>query len=673
VYIHKDAVVHVDLTSILQANTFHSENKQADKVKVLDPMPAILARVEERIANLPSDELAKNILLEQLGSLSVNEAFSIADNRAEDGITEVFLKNGVNQSEQPYSVFVDAISRRVNNGLAEGESIESLSNVLDRASQGSTSVHGEVREILSELGKLDHKTENYINRSESYVRFGLEQETAKISETEELFKFDGNSDKALNFTVTTKDGDLIKISLDFNTQKRKSDLTYGKAVSLSYEVEGDINLQEHQAFNALLSAVAQSSDALLNGGEFTDFIGLETFDASQLEGFDLSLASDTHDGLMTKNHYNYSYSHNDETQSVDFTHHAEDGKKGRQLQSSISLNSNIGGVYDEKAIENILSVVEQAENVASNSLKDKKDSDDKSNPIATPFKSGIETFFKTAQRLGDALDNSDQYFDESLKLAKDMFEQLRDHDPRYQGLPTAEKDRISEGFSTLADYQIKYEKNSSPLNTRNESTKKVNQFNLGFDQYTHQKGVTGNNDSTESHIEQTRSHTGEAKKLGGAVARGNIVNDNWKVDEKYKISLLSKDNMVTGLDQERNRDETRDTFTYLGAGQYSRREVKENTNSSSEIRNTEELWLENLSYSSEGYDKLSIYNGRRAEDIDVDQVFGKQYSHQFEQLTLIGDLEKLNEDNGYRSNKMRELNEIDLKMKGEFANTYFKV
>ena len=647
--------MHVDLTSLSQANTFLSESSQTDKLKILNPMPAILARVEERIANLPSNEIAKELLLEQLGSLSVNEAFTIAGNRAEDGTTEVFLKSLVNKEEQPYSVFVNTVSRRVNNGLADGESIEALSDVLDRASQGSTSIHGEVRGILSELGKLDHKTENYINRSESYIRFGLEQETAKISESEELFEFDGSSDKALNFTVTTNEGDQIKISLKFNTQTRKSDLTYGKAVSLSYEVEGDLNLQEHKAFNELLSAVAGSSDALLNGGEFTDFIGLEVFDATQLEGFDLSLATDTHDGLVAKNYYNYSYSHNDETQSVDFTHHAEDGNKGRQLQSNISLNSNIGGAFDESAIDNILSVVEQAEGVASASLKDNENSDEKSHPSATPFNSGIETFFKTAQRLGKALDHANQYFDESVKVAKDMFEQLRDNDPRYQGMPTAEKDRISAGFSTLADYQIKYEKNASPFKTNNEKTPKVNKFDLSFDQHTHQKAITGQKNDTDLHIEQTRDYTGKAIKSGGAVERGNIVNDYWQVDEKYKINLLSKDNMVIGLDQERNLEETRDTFTYLGGGQYSRREEKEDTQSSSKIRNTDELWLENLTYSSEGYDKLSIYNGRRPEDLDVEQIFGQQYSRQFEQLTLIGDIEKLSENSDYRSNKIREL------------------
>jgi len=671
--------MHVDLNFLDKTNALLQTGNKSNKLSLQDPMPALVARIEERINALPSDDVARELLHNSLASLSVSEALAAGRNKFEDGTTEIVLKKSASVSgqakliDEPHRVFVDTLSRRVNDGLAKGESVEDLTNLLDSASEGSTSIHSEVREILSAVGKLDPSTENYINRSESYVRFGLEQESAKFGDSEQLFDFDGKSDKSLNFTVTTNDGDEIQISLSFNTDKRASDLTYGKAVSLHYEIDGDIDFAEHQAFNELLSAVAASSDALLNGAKFDDLIGLEEFDATQLQGFDLSLGTDTQNGALTKNYYNYSYTQDGKTQDVNFTHHADFTVNSRTLQSKMSLHSNLGGAYDEAAIKSLLSVVEQAEGVAQKSLADKKNGHESDSAGNSIISASIQTFFKTAERLGQALDTTNQYLEESVGLAKNMFEQLSEHDPRYQGLESTEKDRLKQGFSQLADHQIKYQQSFTKSDINAYSPEKENKYSVSFDQHTSQRDINTLSDEAGNHVEQTRKYKAEALKSGGAVVRGNIVNDVWRAEEEYSINLLSAEGKVIGLDQQREREEFRDIFTYLGGGQYSRREEKEAVSSSSEIRNIENLWAEKLAFEHQGYQKLGIYNGRRPQDIDTDQIFGEQFYQQFEQLTLIGDIKKLNDDLDYRMSKFKELSTIDLVMKGQSDTINFEV
>jgi len=678
--------MHVELNANAGLKALLSENKPKNKLYIQDPMPALATRLANKIDTLPTDAIAREELQQRLAQISVFDALNAGRNKSDDDTTIVTLKDrqvikGKNGHEdkiiikkEPHRVFVDTLSRRVNSGLAKGESVDELSKMLDLASDGSLSVHNEVRNIFTALGKLDNKTSEYINRSESYVRLGLEQEAAKIGTDEQLFSFKNKADKALNFSIRTNEGDEIKISLSFNTEKRASDLTYGKAVSLSYEIEGDINSKEQQAFNELLAAVAQSSDALLNGAQFDDLIGLEVFDASQLEGFNLVVDSKALDANQPRNHYVYSYDHDDKNQKVSLTHYRVSESGMRNAVSNMSLHSKIGGSYDEDAIQTLLSVIEQADNVSQhkNNLKDKNSANNISD--SSLLSSGIKTFFKTAERLGKALNHANKQLDNSVALAKNMFDQLSEHDPRYQGISDTEKDRIKQGFSLLADHKIKYQQTTGEFNPLVDGhVKETNGYFLKFNQDSKYRAVGDKQALNGSQVSQTRSYKVEAEKVGDTIVRGNVVNDYWRAEERYKINLSSIDSRVMGLDQQRLRDEFRDSFTYSGLGQYVRREEKEQTTASSQIRNVEKLWVEKQSYSSDGYNKLSIYNGRRPEDLDKDQVFGGQYSEQQEKLTLIGDLEKLNENADYRFQKFREVMEVDELMKGKRNQLNFDV
>ncbi len=678
--------MHVELNANAGLKALLSENKPKNKLYIQDPMPVLATRLANKIDTLPTDAIAREELQQRLAQISVFDALNAGRNKSDDDTTIVTLKDrqvikGKNGHEdkiiikkEPHRVFVDTLSRRVNSGLAKGESVNELSKMLDLASDGSLSVHNEVRNIFTALGKLDNKTSEYINRSESYVRLGLEQEAAKIGTDEQLFSFKNKADKALNFSIRTNEGDEIKISLSFNTEKRASDLTYGKAVSLSYEIEGDINSKEQQAFNELLAAVAQSSDALLNGAQFDDLIGLEVFDASQLEGFNLVVDSKALDANQPRNHYVYSYDHDDKNQKVSLTHYRVSESGMRNAVSNMSLHSKIGGSYDEDAIQSLLSVIEQADNVSQhkNNLKDKNSANNISD--SSLLSSGIKTFFKTAERLGKALNHANKQLDNSVALAKNMFDQLSEHDPRYQGISDKEKDRIKQGFSLLADHKIKYQQTTGEFNPLVDGhVKETNGYFLKFNQDSKYRAVGDKQALNGSQVSQTRSYKVEAEKVGDTIVRGNVVNDYWRAEERYKINLSSIDSRVMGLDQQRQRDEFRDSFTYSGLGQYVRREEKEQTTASSQIRNVEKLWMEKQSYSSDGYNKLSMYNGRRPEDLDKDQVFGGQYSEQQEKLTLIGDLEKLNENADYRFQKFREVMEVDELMKGKRNQLNFDV
>jgi hypothetical protein len=648
----------------------HSNSQSA--IKVIDPLAAAEERLIKQLGDFPNDPVAQEALRERLGNLNINAAFSAGRGKSEDGTTWVDLggsesKNGKTiTTKEPHRVFVDNLTRRVNDGLAKGESVEDLSQLLDEASQGALNAHGEVRNILDSLGKLDKNSSDYINSSESFVRFGLERESAKINGEEDIASFFDNSkdftninknDKSLQFSIMTNEGDEINITLNFNSKRNAEDLTYGKSVSLSYTIDGDINAKEHQAFTELLGAVAETSDALLNGAEFTDLIGVEVFDASQLQGFDLKLSSSDDNGAKPKNNYDFSYSHDDDDQYVSFTHNMVTNSGFNVAVSNMSLSSKIGGTYDESKIESMLNIIGDADKVAHKNDRFQSQSPENNPSNTSLLTNAVQTLFKTAERLGKSIGHANEHLDDSVALAKDMFNQLSETDPRYQGIDADEKDRIKEGFSTLADHHISYQQVTGKFNPSDSTSTNIgvgknnentNGYQVDFKQNTKTKDIEGVDEQKGNNIKQTSSYSVEAEKKAGVIAKGNNVKDYWKVDESYAVNLLSIDGGVVGLDQERERNERRDSFEYVGSGQYVRRESVDDTEASSKIRILDNFWAERNSYEKEGFEKFSLYNGRREEDKDEDQSFEKKYNEQDSKLTLIGDLKKTDQNGEQR-------------------------
>jgi len=656
--------------------TKNQNNKHTSSLKLIDPLVAMASRVELKndiaaldiFAQGDSQKLAQEALKERLGNVNIFDAFKAGRNRGSDGSTWVNLEgakvvnNQESVSKEPHRIFVDTLTRRVNEGLAEGESVEDLSQLMDEASQGALNAHSEVRNILDSLGKLDKNSSDYINSSESFVRFGLDKESAKINGEEDIASFFDDSkdftninknDKSLQFSIMTNEGDEINITLNFNSKKNAEDLTYGKSVSLSYTIDGDINAKEHQAFTELLGAVAETSDALLNGAQFTDLIGLDVFDASQLQGFDLQLSSSDDNGSKPKNNYDFSYSHDDEDQYVSFTHNMVTNSGFNVAVSNMSLSSKIGGTYDESKIESMLNIIGDADKVAHKNDRFQNESPENNPSDTTLLTNAVQTLFKTAERLGKSIGNANEYLDDSVALAKDMFNQLSETDPRYKGIEADEKDRIKAGFSTLADHHISYQQVTGKFDPNDSTSSNIgvgknnentNGYQVDFKQNTKTRDIEGVDEQEGNNIKQTSSYSVEAEKKAGVIDKGNNVKDYWKVDENYAVNLLSVDGGVVGLDQDRERDEYRDSFEYVGSGQYVRREYKDDTEASSKIRILDNFWAEKNSYEKEGFEKFSLYNGRREEDKDEDQSFEKKYNEQDAKLTLIGDLKKVDQN-----------------------------
>jgi len=674
------------LQSLLNQNTLATgvsvqKSKTQSAIKVIDPLAAAQERLIQKLNDFPNDRVAQEALRERLGTLSINDAFTAARDKNEDGSTWVNLekseiRNGKTiTTKEPHRVYVDDLTRRINEGLAKGEPVEDLSKLLDEASQGSLAAHSEVRSILTSLGKLDKNSREYINTSESYVRFGLDKESAKIHGEEDLGNVFKNGagwstyeqDKSLFFSITTNEGDEIKISLSFNSNKNADELTYGKSVSLHYSINGEINAKEQQAFDELLGAVAEASDALLNGAEYTELIGMEVFDGSQLEGFRLDLGGAEVTPGQARNEYRFEYHHDDTEQHLYFDHALSNGYRvgtgGVMLRDSVatmSLSSNIGGSYDQAAVQTMLDVLAQGSSVAhkKDTTQDKQLENDYAS--TTLFSSAVQTLFKTAERLGKAIDHANKYIDNSVALANEMFNQLSETDPRYQGIDTKEKDRIQSGFSTLADHQLSFEQQSgvfSKLAQGYDVVKKMlseelyadrNHYSANFNQKTTNREIADGANKSGHNVNQTRNYEADAEKKydqqkTGFIARNHTVKDKWQASENYSVNLAAIEGSIVGLDQKRKRAESRDSFTYLGSGQYMRKESAELSEVNSKIRILEGFWAEKNSYENKGFRQFSLYNGRREEDLDKSSIVYVPHDIKQETLSMIGDLKKGNE------------------------------
>ena len=746
-------IMHVEfkksagIQSLLNQNTLANgvvaqRSKTQSVIKVIDPLAAAQERLIKKLNDFPNDRVAQKALRERLGTLSINDAFAAARDKNEDGSTWVNLESSKTMNgktvttKEPHRVYVDNLTRRINEGLAKGESIEDLSKLLDEASQGSLAAHSEVRNILTSLGKLDKNSREYINTSESYVRFGLDKESAKIHGEEDLDNVFKNAagwstyeqDKSLFFTVTTNEGDEIKISLSFNSNKNADELTYGKSVSLNYSISGDINAKEQQAFDELLAAVAEASDALLNGAEYKELIGMEVFDGSQLEGFRLDLGGAEVASGEARNRYRFEYHHDDKKQHLYFDHSLTTGYNIglrpiiANSVATMSLSSNIGGSYDQGAVQTMLDVLAQGSSVAHKNDTAQEKQPENNYASTTLFSNAVQTLFKTAERLGKAIDHANKHLDNSVALANEMFKQISATDPRYQGIDAQEKDRIQSGFSTLADHQLSFEQQNgvfSKLAQGYDVVKKMsfeelyadrNHYSANFNQQTTNREITDSSNKSGYNVKQTRNYEADAEKKydqqqTGFIARNHTVKDKWQASENYSVNLAAIEGSIVGLDQNRKRAESRDSFTYLGSGQYMRKESAELSEAQSKIRILDGFWVEKNSYENKGFRQFSLYNGRREEDLDKSSIVyvphnikqetlsmigdlkkGAEYYQSYhvntgsktdKNLTMIDELKKLRENSDSRHQKIKDvikgINEIDKLMSGDTNKLDFKI
>lgn len=215
------------------------------------------------------------------------------------------------------------ILNAVNGFLAEagkqGLNDERLDDFFNQVRQGIERGASEAREILSGLGKLSDEVESEIDDTVSLIQQGIDQLEESVGSSKQ-----GASPVVTNSTQTlgasfsrsesgdiqieTQEGDLVSIS--FNRTQSAEILAYqsvqgrfsvqgfeqatSASASLSFSVEGDLNQEELESINQLLTRIDKVTDKFFDGNLQAAFnkasrLGI---DAEQLASFSVSLFSE---------------------------------------------------------------------------------------------------------------------------------------------------------------------------------------------------------------------------------------------------------------------------------------------------------------------------------------------------------------------------------------------
>ncbi|MCP5334271.1 MAG: DUF5610 domain-containing protein [Oceanospirillaceae bacterium] len=211
---------------------------------------------------------------------------------------------------------VNAVMEHVNKALdkaaMKGASKDELNGMLDQARAGVSKGFTQAREALDKLGKLDDPLAEKIDSAESKINDGLDKLDKKLNQPETssggVLASAGQSYAKRNdfaFSVTTKEGDVVKISaMSLYKQKVEMQSYQDDEKSLfaansselsrngySFSVQGDINDDEMQALETLFSQVNDVAQTFYNGDLNTAFNKASElgFNGDQIASFSLDL------------------------------------------------------------------------------------------------------------------------------------------------------------------------------------------------------------------------------------------------------------------------------------------------------------------------------------------------------------------------------------------------
>ncbi len=525
---------------------------------------------------------ARNILKKTLHEYSPQELNTLHES-AVDGRVKLYGETEEGKKE-PFEVFVNKVTNRVNQGKASGESADELNGLLDRISQGAEAAHSETRSVLAALSKLDAGTESYIAQSQSFTRFALKELNAKIGEDEEL-AVNAKEQKDLTLKVKTRDGDEINISIK---QSRGWDgLTFGDQVDVSYEVDGDLSASEHKALSELMNAVGQASDSLLAGNDLTDLMGVKGFNGDQLAGFSLALSGSGQD-------IEYSYSHDGDSQNLTGSW-TQDG----EVKADFQLHSKLGGSTTEHEMAQYLGLIEEA---ADSGYKG-NDNEQQSDQTSSLFKDTFSDFMQLADKLGKSLDHANKEFDQARTLADALFTEMNNKQAARLGLPDEEKARLKEGFNRLADFSVNLVSGPGGKQSQGNIEKNLQTgYQIELAQRT-QNVLENTEQGTQQAIKQTRKVVLDGLMRGGKNERDHQLTEN------YEITAAAVDFSMKAVKQSRDTEEHLKEKLYMGMGEYLFQQTDRKTKSENNLYILEEGSLETSHLSGEESFKKGIMAG----------------------------------------------------------------
>lgn len=219
----------------------------------------------------------------------------------------------------------------------------------------SKQAHTQVKEILSNLGRLDEDAQQYLANSEYYIE-------GEINKLEKLALASKEENNYFTFEVKTQDGDTIFIKYH-QPNFALADLdSISLHSNFSITVDGDISEEEQHALEALYEKasvfIEDNLDTMQsnNKGFSLDKLVLgDSFDSSILTGFEINMQEN-----LNKSSYHYQIDKANQTQTLTTSmQHAT-----KQLSYDFSLTTGLNQSQDNgqlaKNIEQLKKVLDDS-------------------------------------------------------------------------------------------------------------------------------------------------------------------------------------------------------------------------------------------------------------------------------------------------------------------------
>jgi hypothetical protein len=227
-------------------------------------------------------------------------------------------------------------------------------------------------------------------------------------------------------------------------------------------------------------------------------------------------------------------------------------------------------------------------------------------------------------------------------MVADLVGNMITKDPRYKGLNSDTENMLGDGISILADFNAKFTFSKEPegLSLRPKSTVELSQ-KTEQDKSGELHGITQSKTaSTHFDYQGTRP-------------------DYYDKTESYKIGTAVKNQQLVGLDQQHKMNTDKETYRFNPEKSQYELMVKrtEQIANESNIRLINKIWLETNENSQ------TMNKKERVEERGKPDDFKKTNHHSYNKLiTLIGDLDKLAENNNFKREYIVELDKVNFFM-----------
>jgi len=253
------------------------------------------------------------------GLSDLNKSVELLENKLGKNLPGFIPVSELNPAEFTPGAVADRILGFVTNAISQraGSDLEAQS-MLQQAKEGIARGFSEAREILSDMPLMNDEIADQIEQTESLIFEGLDNiqdpsmETSRqqiVSESASLSSQFKQTSQA-SIQIVTQDGDKVDVSYgaliqfseaqNYSVNQQGASASYEfsslKSATFQFSVEGNLDEEEREAINELLSDVGALANKFFNGDVQAAFSSAQTlgFDSKELQSFALDFQQSTY-------------------------------------------------------------------------------------------------------------------------------------------------------------------------------------------------------------------------------------------------------------------------------------------------------------------------------------------------------------------------------------------